>query len=355
MMTRCRSPRPPSPSIPRCPRHCAPRSPVVALESTIISHGMPFPQQRRHAHRGRATRCATEGAAGHHRRARRRTAASVSPPTSCTSWRPPRISSRRRHATCRGCSPPAPPARRPSRRRCASPRSPASGCSPPAASAACIGRGDVVRRVRGPHRARRHAGGGRLGGDQVDPRHQPDARAPGVCRRPRRRQRQRRLPVVLQPVQRPAAPRRVDGAVAIARLLHATWNDLRMPVGVSIANPIPAEAEIPAADIDAVIDEALGEADRRAITGQAVTPFLLARVVERTAGRSLAANDRAGAQQRRDRGTDRRRVCGARRGRRLAGAVVVGVLLVAVAADHPSRGRRRRRAWPRHSHPVRPA
>ena len=86
------------------------------------------------------------------------------------------------------------------------------------------------------------------------------------------------------------APRRLDGPVAIARLLHATWDVLGLQVGVSIANPIPAESEIPAADIDAVIDEALGELDRRGITGQEVTPFLLARVVERTAGRSLEAN-----------------------------------------------------------------
>ena len=86
------------------------------------------------------------------------------------------------------------------------------------------------------------------------------------------------------------APRRLDGPVAIARLLHATWDVLGLQVGVSIANPIPAESEIPAADIDAVIDEALGELDRRGITGQEVTPFLLARVVERTGGRSLEAN-----------------------------------------------------------------
>ena len=86
------------------------------------------------------------------------------------------------------------------------------------------------------------------------------------------------------------APRRVDGPAALARVLHATWDDLGMCVGVSIANPIPEEAEIPAAEISDVIDAALAELEARGVTGQEVTPFLLARVVERTGGRSLAAN-----------------------------------------------------------------
>jgi pseudouridine-5'-phosphate glycosidase len=86
------------------------------------------------------------------------------------------------------------------------------------------------------------------------------------------------------------APRRLDGPVAIARLLHATWDELQLSVGVSIANPIPLDAEIPVAQITDVIEEALAELDRRGITGQEVTPFLLSRVVERTGGRSLTAN-----------------------------------------------------------------
>jgi len=86
------------------------------------------------------------------------------------------------------------------------------------------------------------------------------------------------------------APRRLDGADEIARFLHATWDVLGLTCGVSVANPIPAADEIPAADIDHVVAEALAELDARGVTGQDVTPFLLARVVERTEGRSLAAN-----------------------------------------------------------------
>ncbi len=86
------------------------------------------------------------------------------------------------------------------------------------------------------------------------------------------------------------APRRLDGAVALARYLHATWNELRLTTGISIANPIPVADEIPAAEIGAFIEEALTELDVRGITGQDVTPFLLARITQRSEGRSLLAN-----------------------------------------------------------------
>jgi pseudouridylate synthase len=87
------------------------------------------------------------------------------------------------------------------------------------------------------------------------------------------------------------APRRLDGPAEIARFLHATWgNDLGLTTGISIANPIPATDEIPAAEIQQAIDDALAELDRQGIVGQDVTPFLLANVVERTGGRSLTAN-----------------------------------------------------------------
>jgi pseudouridine-5'-phosphate glycosidase len=87
-----------------------------------------------------------------------------------------------------------------------------------------------------------------------------------------------------------AAPRRLDGPAAIARHLHATWNQLGLGVGVSIANPIPAADEIPAEEIGAAIEAALADLEAQGIGGQDVTPFLLKTVVERTDGRSLVAN-----------------------------------------------------------------
>ncbi|MCY7297686.1 MAG: pseudouridine-5'-phosphate glycosidase [Ilumatobacteraceae bacterium] len=86
------------------------------------------------------------------------------------------------------------------------------------------------------------------------------------------------------------APRRVDGPVALAAVLHANWNVLGLSSGISIANPIPTADEIPAAEISTFIEEALCELDVQGVSGQDVTPFLLKRIVERTDGRSLVAN-----------------------------------------------------------------
>jgi pseudouridine-5'-phosphate glycosidase len=57
-----------------------------------------------------------------------------------------------------------------------------------------------------------------------------------------------------------------------------------------VANPIPPEAEIPAATLAPVIAAALEAAAAQGISGKAVTPFLLARVLAATEGRSLVAN-----------------------------------------------------------------
>ena len=86
------------------------------------------------------------------------------------------------------------------------------------------------------------------------------------------------------------APRRVDDARQAAAVLDATWRGLQLRRGICVANPISEEDEIPATEIDGVIDEALLELTAQQIVGQAVTPFLLSRIVDRTGGRSLTAN-----------------------------------------------------------------
>jgi pseudouridylate synthase len=65
---------------------------------------------------------------------------------------------------------------------------------------------------------------------------------------------------------------------------------LQLGCGICIANPIAVDDEIPAAEIDGVISEALDQLAAQGVTGQAVTPFLLSRIVEQTGGRSLTAN-----------------------------------------------------------------
>lgn len=74
----------------------------------------------------------------------------------------------------------------------------------------------------------------------------------------------------------------------VASLLAAQWQ--LGSAGVLVANPIPAEHEIQAAEISPVIADAVREAQRRQIVGKAVTPFLLGRLAEVTAGRSLVSN-----------------------------------------------------------------
>ena len=82
---------------------------------------------------------------------------------------------------------------------------------------------------------------------------------------------------------------RLDSAADIARVLHAKWA-MALRGGMVIANPIPVEHAMPRAAIDAAIAQALAEAQAQGIVGKESTPFLLARVCELTRGDSLAAN-----------------------------------------------------------------
>jgi len=85
------------------------------------------------------------------------------------------------------------------------------------------------------------------------------------------------------------APMRVDSAAEIAAVMRTKWG-LGVAGGVVVANPIPPEDEIPAPEIAAVIQRALDEADARGVRGKDITPYLLGRIVELTDGASLTAN-----------------------------------------------------------------
>jgi pseudouridylate synthase len=84
-------------------------------------------------------------------------------------------------------------------------------------------------------------------------------------------------------------PMRLDTAGEVARLMQAKWA-LGLSGGVVVANPIPVDAEIPHDDIAPHIERALAEATAQGIAGKHVTPFLLKRIAEITGGRSLSAN-----------------------------------------------------------------
>lgn len=85
------------------------------------------------------------------------------------------------------------------------------------------------------------------------------------------------------------APLRMENAAQIARA-HRMRAALGLEGGQLVANPIPADAEIPMAAIAPLIDAAVAEAAAQGIGGKAVTPFLLGRMLQATEGRSLTAN-----------------------------------------------------------------
>lgn len=81
----------------------------------------------------------------------------------------------------------------------------------------------------------------------------------------------------------------LDTASAIANVMHHKWA-MGLKGGLVVANPIPYEFAMPKAAIDAAIEQALQQAQELGIKGKESTPFLLAKVVELTGGDSLKSN-----------------------------------------------------------------
>ena len=82
---------------------------------------------------------------------------------------------------------------------------------------------------------------------------------------------------------------RMDTPTELAAAFKAQ-NDLGFPGGMLVANPIPEEYAMPLETITAAIDKAIAECNEKGIHGKETTPFLLARVAELTGGNSLASN-----------------------------------------------------------------
>jgi pseudouridylate synthase len=86
-----------------------------------------------------------------------------------------------------------------------------------------------------------------------------------------------------------AVPMRCDNAQELARLMRAKWT-MGLKGGVVVANPIPSASEIPASEIAPVIEAAVAKAKVSGISGKELTPFLLGEIAAVTSGRSLVAN-----------------------------------------------------------------
>lgn len=81
----------------------------------------------------------------------------------------------------------------------------------------------------------------------------------------------------------------LTSATQIAKFLNAKW-DMKLDGGVVVTNPIPEEFAMDKNAIDQAVEQALAEASEQNIAGKESTPFLLARVAELTGGNSLASN-----------------------------------------------------------------
>lgn len=84
-------------------------------------------------------------------------------------------------------------------------------------------------------------------------------------------------------------PHRADHAEEIAAITYAQWQS-GLGGGLLVTVPIPEEHALPADTMNAAIDQALLRADAEHVRGPALTPFLLARVAELTGGESVTAN-----------------------------------------------------------------
>jgi pseudouridine-5'-phosphate glycosidase len=85
-------------------------------------------------------------------------------------------------------------------------------------------------------------------------------------------------------------PIRADSPQEVAAIARAR-ETLGLQSAILVCVPIPAEAELPWTEAETEIAAAVAEAESRGIAGRDVTPFLLAHLAERTAGRSRAANE----------------------------------------------------------------
>jgi pseudouridine-5'-phosphate glycosidase len=97
------------------------------------------------------------------------------------------------------------------------------------------------------------------------------------------------LPAFYTPRTEIELEHRVDTPAELAKIIRVHWTDLDGG-GVLVANPIPVESALDAAMIDRAIQTALGDAETRGITGKRLTPYLLQRLAAVTGGASIKAN-----------------------------------------------------------------
>jgi len=86
-----------------------------------------------------------------------------------------------------------------------------------------------------------------------------------------------------------AVDHRVESAAEAAAVIRAR-DELGLSAAVLLTVPVPGEAEIARAELEAILEQALAAADAEDIRGKEITPFLLSRMSSMSGGRTLAAN-----------------------------------------------------------------
>lgn len=86
-----------------------------------------------------------------------------------------------------------------------------------------------------------------------------------------------------------SSPLQIDSVKEVAQIMNTKWK-LGLTGAVLVANPVPAENEIPASTMEGYIRQALAAANEKHISGKHVTPFLLQYLASHTKGESLEAN-----------------------------------------------------------------
>jgi len=81
---------------------------------------------------------------------------------------------------------------------------------------------------------------------------------------------------------------RYDDPAAVAHMLRVHWDELRQSTGVLVCAPPPSP--LPHADVERAVAAAIDEADRAGLSGKELTPFLLGAIARATSGRTLAVN-----------------------------------------------------------------
>lgn len=86
-----------------------------------------------------------------------------------------------------------------------------------------------------------------------------------------------------------AVDERVDAAIDAANIIRAR-DELQLPGAVLITVPVPAESELPRGELEAILAESLALAEKTNVRGKEITPFLLSEMSKRSGGRTLRSN-----------------------------------------------------------------